>query len=289
MIFTQQEFDIMTDELLRCEPRKFDMLCHIAEKTLKSSVARWCRTEDCLRGRGYETDIMQEIQLRLIKTTVSRFLLRNGPGGPVNNDPEGFEDWLFVVARNQKRDFANKVRSVDFNTTGLDGSEAEEYTEEMYDSDAAERMDRLSMAFSAVLDADVSVYKTLTWIAQFVFILNNDITKIKSNELIVTTFENKTLFEMYDMILTASQRIPFITITEKQHEKIMSALRKTPDGGVSYGETRYKEFFMKSNGKVSGKKSISDWVNRLNGMINKKTKSVPDHGGDNPKKTNKKS
>ncbi len=278
----------MVDELLCCEPRRFDMLCHIAEKTLKSSVARWCRTEECLRGRDYESDIMQEIQLRLIKTTVSKFLLRQGLDGPVNNDPEGFEDWLFVVAKNQKRDFANKIRSIDFNTTELDGTEAEECTEEMYDVDEQERIDKLKGAFAAVLAADVGVYKILTWIAQFVFILDNDITKIQSNELIVRTFENKTLYEMYDMIITASQSIPWIEISADQHEKIMSALRKTHDDGVLYGEIRYKEFFMKSNGAVSGKKSISDWVNRLNSMINKKTQGADGRNKDKPKKTNKK-
>ena len=66
----------------------------------------------------------------------------------------------------------------------------------------------------------------LTWLAQFIFILEYDISKIKSNELIITAFENKTLYDMYDMILTASNKFPWIVITREQNEKILDALRK---------------------------------------------------------------
>ena len=72
---------------------------------------------------------------------------------------------------------------------------------------------------------------------------------------------------MYEIVLEASQKIPWIKITKEQDEKILSALRKTREDNVTYGESKYQSFFMKQNGKVSGKKSISDWVNRMNSMI----------------------
>ena len=125
----------------------------------------------------------------------------------------------------------------------------------------------MRQAFAIVILADVSVYKVLTWIAQFIFVLECDVTKIKSNEMIISAFGNKTLYDMYDMILVASQKIPWITITQEQNEKILQALRKKRVDDVSYGETKYKEFFMKQDGEISGKKSISDWVNRMNNMI----------------------
>ena len=128
--------------------------------------------------------------------------------------------------------------------------------------------------------------------AQFIFILEYDISKIKSNELIITAFENKTLYDMYDMILTASNKIPWIVITREQNEKILEALRKRRNGNVSYGETKYKDFFMKHNGEVSGKKSISDWMNRMNDMIKRRVETkdtLPQQASeDNPKKLNNK-
>ncbi len=264
MRFTYEEFDTMVEELLYREPISFDMLCRIAEKTLRPSVVTWCKTDAYLRGRGYEDDIMQEVHLRLMKTTVTHFLLREDKNGSFNNDPEGFENWLFRVAGNLRRDFTEKVRNRDFKTADMAAPELLEVAEpESGNSDA--QIERLARAFSVVLSSDVSIYKVLTWLAQFVFMLNYDVTKIKSTEMIVETFENKTLCEMYDLLLNASKRIPWIVITEEQNVKIIAALQKKWRGEFSYGETRYKEFFMRQNGVVSGKKSISDWVNRMNG------------------------
>lgn len=292
MRFTRDEFNVMVNELLYKDPISFDMLCQIAEKTLRPSVANWCKTEDCLRGRGYEDDIMQEIYLRLMKTTVDYFLLRDDIEGPYNDNPEGFEDWIFFVAKNIKRDFANKIRNRDFTTDDIDDPAIGEIPSGDYEDDTEENVDRLKQAFSIVLSSDVGIYKVLTWLAQFIFILELDISKIKSNELIIAAFENKNLYDMYDMILTASNKIPWIVITREQNEKILEALRKKRTGNVSYGETKYKDFFMKHNGEVSGKKSISDWMNRMNDMIKRRVETkdtLPQQASeDNPKKLNNK-
>lgn len=270
--FTKEEFSAMANELLYSTPVSFDMLCRIAEKTLRPSVVNWCNGEDCLRGRGYEDDIMQEIHLRLMKTTVGYFLLRDGIEQPYNNDPEGFEDWMFRVAENLKRDFANRVRSIDFKTEDIDDLDPIVSGNRTEETEA--RIAQLQQAFSIVLSSDVSVYKVLTWVAQFVCILDQNVPKIKSNALIIDAFEDRTLYEMYDMLLEASKKIPWIVVTEEQNEKILRALQKKRNGDVSYGETKYKSFFMKHNGEISGKKSISDWMNRMNDMLKRKTEET---------------
>ena len=259
----------MVEELLYKEPISFDMLCHIADKTLKSKVSYWCRAEDCLRGRGYEGDIMQEIHIRLMKTTIDFFLLKDGIDGPVNNDPKGFSSWIITVADNLKRDFVNKIRKQDFRTENIDISKLE--PQMMPDDWDEEREQRLKQAFAIVLSADVSVYKILTWIAQFIFVILCDITKIQSNKKIIEVFEKKTLFEMYDMLCALSKHIDWIEISKEQDEKIMRDLNKEWDDSRVFGEIEYREFFMKVNGKKSGKKSISDWMNRMNNMLRKKS------------------
>lgn len=276
--FTVVEFDTMVNELLYKDPISFDMLCHIAEKTLRPSVVKWCTEKGVLRGRGYEDDIMQEIYLRLMKTTVDCFLLREDVVGPYNNDPGGFEKWMFSVAKNIKRDFANKVRNVDFKMKDMDDPAIEEIPDDDYD-DSEDHVERLKQAFSIVLSSDISIYKVLTWLAQFVFILANNVSKITSNEMVIDVFENKTLYDMYYMILVASQKIPWIVVAKEQNEKILSALRKKRIGDVSYGETKYKDFFMKHDGESSGKKSISDWVNRINAMIRRKVEEEAGSSG----------
>lgn len=285
MRFTKAEFDIMVNELLYNDPISFDMLCRIAEKTLKPSVVNWCKNEDCLCGRGYEDDIMQEIHLRLIKTTVDYFLLRDDIDGPYNDNPEGFEDWMFRVADNLKRDFVNKIRNKDFKTEDIDDPAVAEISfDDNYDNSDG-HIERLKQAFSIVLSSDAGIYKVLTWLAQFVFILDQNVTKIKSNELIIEAFEHRSLYDMYDMILTASKKIPWIVITRGQNERILTALRKKREGAVSYGETEYGVFFMKYNGKASGKKSISDWMNRMNDMIKRKADAETNHSKKNDEKT----
>ncbi len=268
MRFTHEEFALMVNELLYSDPISFDALCRIAEKTLRPLVISWCKTEDCLRGRGFEDDIMQNIHLHLIKTTVNFFLLHKGIDGPYNNDPEGFERWMVTVAKNLKRDFANQVRGRDFKTAAMDDPSI---ISAPAADDKEDGIDKLKEAFAIALDADVSVYKVLTWLAQAIFVLDTGVTKIKSNELILDAFEDKTLYEMYEMLLIAAKRIPWLEITCAQNDKILKALRKMHISGVSYGETRYSDFFMKSNGKPSGKKSISDWVNRMNGLIKRES------------------
>ncbi len=286
MRFTRDEFDTMINELLYSTPVSFDMLCSIAEKVLRPSVVNWCKDEDCLRGRGYEDDIMQEIHLRLVKTTIDYFMLRDDIEGPYNDNPEGFEDWIFFVAKNIKRDFANKIRKRNFTTDDIDDPAIGEIPSGEYEDDTEENVDRLKRAFSIVLSSEVGIYKVLTWLAQFIFILEYDVTKIKSNELIITAFENKTLYDMYDMLLKASKRIPWIVVTKEQNEKILCALRKKREGTVSYGETKYRNFFMKHNGAVSGKKSISDWMNRMNDMIRRQIEA-PSFEKKSKKKTDK--
>lgn len=274
MLFTQREFDTMVEELLYTDPARFDMLYHIAEKALRPSVVYWCKTDKTLHGRGYEDDIMQDIHIRLIQTTVDRFLLKDGVDGPVNNDPAGFNAWIRTVAENIKKDSSNKIRGVDFRTVDMDNPlvicAASDNTD-----DEAERIEELKQAFSVVLDSDARVYKVLTWVAQFVIIIDFDVTKIESNDLLIKLFENSTLYEMYNSILVISRRIPWITVSRVQHERILVELHRIYKDGISYGNTKYKEFFMKQNGIVSGKKSISDWVNRMNNKIVDETSEKP--------------
>lgn len=266
LVFTQEEFDTMVNQLLVEEPVSYDMLCMIADKVLRPTVIYWCKNEDSLRGRDCENDIMQDIYLRLIKKTIGYFLLRSDMDDQVNLDPEGFEDWLFRVARNIKRDHARKNRSHDIKNTELDGSETAEMTSD-WTGIGEDRVERLRAAFDVVISADVSVYKTLTWLAQSLLVLYLDITKIRANEQILEKYSHRTLNEMYDSLRQISGQIPWMHISENQHRKIRAALDAPWEKDMTFGQLPYRTFFMKYRGEESGKKSISDWVNRLNAII----------------------
>lgn len=265
MMFTKEEFNTMVAQLLDKECVSFDMLCSIAEKTLRPTVVYWCASDEALRGQKFEDDIMQEIQIRLIKTCKSSFLLRNGINGPINNDPDGFKSWIFKVALNIKRDFSSMIRKINGISRGFEEGEENSITDNGGDlakiSEA--NVELLSEAFSVVIDSDSNVYKTLTWIAQFLFMIEFDITKIQSNDLIIKTFEDKNLKEMYQIIIESSKKIPWLTFSEEQKKKIDYQLSKTWGDNQTISDVKYKEFFMKKGGKAT----ISDWINRMNNLV----------------------
>lgn len=272
--FTKEEFEVLVYELLYKKPASFDMLCNIAEKSLRGSVNYWFSTDALLKGCGLEDDLMQEIKIRLIKTTVSSFMLKNGVDAPFNNDPEGFGKWMYVVALNVKRDYFNAKREEYFHT--VDIADYPDLSSEMYEDDAETKREELVQAFSIVLDSNVSIYKILTWIAQFVFYFNYDITRIQSNRKMVEEFEHKTLYEMFFMIINASVKIRWLVFTTEQKQKILEELRKKYDENTVYGDVKYCEFFMKNkDGEKSGSKSISDWVNRMDNIIRRRMGKTP--------------
>lgn len=262
---SKEEFNEMVDQLLNDNEVKFDALCSIAERTLRSTVVHWCVNDPYLCGKQLEDDIMQEIYIRLIKTCKSSFLLRNGVDGEINNDPEGFKSWLFKVAINIKRDFASSTRNLNFKEREFADGEEEKISDDTLElsENSEERNELLKAAFGIVLNSDSQIYKILTWIAQCLFILKFDITKIQSNGMIVEQFEDKTLREMYQLILDASKTIPWVVISTKQCDKIEAQLSDLWIDGRMYGQVKYSEFFMKKGGKAT----ISDWVNRMNNMI----------------------
>lgn len=271
MVFTQEEFDIMVDELVVQKPTKYHMLCQISLEFLGPKVDAWCRSNEVLRGRGYEEDILQEIVAHLLTVTVDKFFLSKDENGKEKypRNPGTFGMWLKTVALHKLADFAKEVGEQDNLTTPISD-------EILPDSISMEGMDEedtvalLREAFSIVLASNASIYKILTWLAQSMMILNYDLNRIKARDMVIELFEEMTLADMYTMILMAADQVQCLKITDQQHEKIFAALKKSWDQEHTYGETSYKTFFMKYRGEISPKKSISDWVNRMDEEILRK-------------------
>lgn len=263
MAFTREEFDIMMNELLNTEPASFEMLYCIARKTLMPSIIKWCQEDPILAGRSYEEDILHKIYIKLRKVCVTGFFLRNGIDN-VNNDPDGFRNWMFEVARNCKRDFANKLRRRESRISSVmpeDVNLSDREDEMLAERETHIRL--LSEAFRIVIDSDSQIYKVLTWVALCVCTIDLGMDKCRAPKHIVNSFENKTLREMRDEVFDAANRIPWMRMTFAQKQKIERALDEPYDEKRRYGDVTYKEFFMKKGGTST----ISDWVNRMNSII----------------------
>lgn len=262
--FTDEEFDIMIAQIIDEEHPSFDMLYSIADKTLRPTVRYWCAISPALSGKDLEDDIMQDVFCRLIKTCSTHFLIRDDGAGSVNRDPDGFKSWMFKVAENIKKDVANNYRKHGFNTRYFEDGEEKQLPDISFDDDGGDfRRDKLAKAFEIVLESDAKVYKVLTWLAQSIFIIQYDITKIESNDVIIRAFADKTLFEMRDIVLRFAGAVNWLSVTPTQIRKLDCALNADVGENKLLGDVKYKEFFMKKGGKAS----ISDWVNRMNSMI----------------------
>jgi hypothetical protein len=272
--FTLKEFDIMVQEVLYREPSAYDMLCQITVRTVKPLIRKFCCCVPCLKGRGMEEDFLQDVCVLAMSSVVDKFLLKDGVNEPVNYSPEGFGPWLKEVARNWILDYIRKNK----NRIMVPLEEdllllIDEDAEGLWDRE--ERREQLKKALDLVLDADAGIYKVLTWLAMFTFMLSDDITKIESNDRIVTAFEARTLNEMYDLIRAEAVRIPWMQISPERDAAIRKALQAPFDEDRTYGEVTYSGFYMKYQGAPSGKKSISDWVNRMNGTVRKQLTEKP--------------
>lgn len=257
--FTVEEFDQMVRELTEYDPPSFRTLINIAEKTLRPSIVKWCREDKRLSGRQFEDDIMQETLIRLVQKCITGFFYRTDD---INYNPDGFRNWMFEVAHNIKRDFAKRQSKLDLRERGFEDGEEENVPAED-ESEAEAVRERLAEAFELILDSDIKIYKILTWLAQCVFVIEYGMPRKDSNAMLADQFADKTLYELCDTVYSFAERIPWMNFTPTHKKKIADALAEEFKNGKTYGQSRYRDFFMKKDGKAT----ISDWINRMNGYI----------------------
>ncbi len=266
MAFSVVEFNTMMHELIEKQPASYDMLCHIAKKTLESRVRSKCISSGVLPRKEYE-DVMQEVYCRLIKTSINSFFRRNGVDGGINDNPTEFQKWMFTVADNITIDYIKKAKRRLENCRNFVEDEEDDIAGDItvpnnLDDDTRET---LSQGYNIVIGLNIRVYKILTWIAHSYFIVALDVTGIQANELILRVFRHRTLREMWGMLYHLSTKISWMKTTDEQKEKIEKSLSVPYDDTHEYGEKLYKAFFMKKGEKAT----LSDWINRVNNMARK--------------------
>ena len=264
--FTDEEFEIMIRELTDEENMSFDMMLTIAERVLRGFVNMLCYEDVTLRGRQAEDDVMQVIRIKLTKTCVTGFLIRENSGGGINRDPDGFASWLRRVAVNSVKDFAKAQRAVDGRADKLKG---ELLSRPGGAPVGAEARARLSEAFVIVFGLRKGAHILLTWIMQSLLMIRYDMTKIAATRLMAGAMSDRTLYEIWDTARDYLDDLPWIKIPDELKARMAAGLDSAA-GGAPLGEAVYKTFFMKKGGLAT----ISDWVNRVNGSI----KSRMSHG-----------
>ena len=265
---TQSEFDRIVEELICTKPARYDALCAAAKKLVGTKLARKCAQSPALARVCTPEDLLSEVYIRLIKSAVPGFFFRTEE---INLDIDGFCRWVYTIAGNLCIDYI-KVSSSRY-TLPIDAPlDDDEFYLQIPDPDAEAAfcaepdIDTLRAAFEAVLDMDIQVYKALTWIAQAVLILSEDVSKIESNALLVERYENMTLEEMWASVRRCAQNIPWMKISKESEERLRKIFLLPFNESRRYGEMKYSDFYMKKGAKAS----ISDWVNRINAGLRRK-------------------
>ena len=259
MRLKKEEFDKILQELFGESPVRYDTLCDVLWRELLPTVRGWCAVDTALQGRNCEEDIIQDTVKKVIKYCITGFFLRKGRTEP-NTDKDAFCRWVYVVARNVKKDYSNSAREriiVDYNEL-----------EEKIGDDVGEshETEELSRIFDIVFSLDMGIHKLLAWLAVSVTILGETDKRKVATEMVVDRFARKTLDEIWEYHLKELRRYPSLAPTEKEITDVRDALNARDELGIRLGEREFYTFFMTKGGKYS----VSDWLHKINQLIKRR-------------------
>lgn len=261
--FTDEEFETIFQEIVIERPSCYDTMLMVADRMLEGSVCKWCNEDPYLQGDHHIDEVMQLIRIRLYQKCVTGFFMRNGEP---NYDPNGFKNWVFTVALNVKRDYAKKVRQRSFKEgNGSDGSEPADPTGDDPILISEEEIAKLNRAFRTVIGHHSKVHIILTWLGMMLLIAIRGYSKIEATDDLIRLFDSTTLDAMLDLILRCVTAIPWLQPDESGLDSLKERLNKTDKNGVRIGDKVYHDFYMKKGAKAS----VSDWVYRMNQIVEK--------------------
>lgn len=251
---------------------KYDNLVIFVHNLLHKRVKRWCYNDLFLRGGMHEDDVMQEIQIRIIKKCEAYFF--KPVDGKTEKNCDDFKAWCYRVAKNYFITYCVKRKNRKEVELELSIKCDDDLASSNFDLDveASEETDanrqELKRCFEIVLDLKSKPHIVLTWLSVSLYMLYSNSSKIEATHMIVEKFSGLTLDEMLRVIIILSARCGWIELSERQCRKQMEKLEVVDKNtGKKIGEMRYEEFYMSKGPEMS----ISDWINRVNEQIKKKS------------------
>ena len=266
----KQYSDLVADICAREYPQ-YDNLVIFVHGFLIGTVKKWCSSSSFLSGGSHDEDVMQEIQIKIIKNCERKFF--KPVDGKTEKTCEEFKAWCYVLAkrcfityynrqkkyREDEKDFLEKADK-EKGETIIEPSPSEGHENRENDRK------RIRESFVAVLDLKSSPHIILTWLSVSLFIVGCDISRIESTHLLAEKFSEITLFEMFNIVVNLSSKLKWLELDDeyfdRQREKLEVIHKET---GIKTGDMKYSDFYMAKGPE----KSISDWVNKVNKQIKK--------------------
>lgn len=267
----EELYEKLVDEILSNEIPRYDNLVIFVDKLLKATVKYWCDNDKILRGGCHDEDVIQEIQIRIIKKCEDYFF--KPENGKTQKTCDEFKAWCYVVGENvfftyRKRKIGNYVGiDTDIGTEDLisDNDDIFNFVENAEKSEYVRYI--VNICFNTVFDLKSNPHIVLTWLALSLFMLTADADKISSTHLVVEELSDFTLFKMFNLVLMLIKNYDWICISDEQisvQRKNLEKNYKQTDKKI--GEMKYEEFYQTKGPEAS----ISDWANRVNSQIKKR-------------------
>ena len=276
MVFDEKQlYSDLVDEICGRDCPKYDKLVIFVHNLLSKKVKSWCYSDSVLRGGMHDEDVMQEIQIRIMKKCEDHFF--KPVCGITDKTCEEFKAWCFKVAKNYFLTYCVKQKNrkeVELNLSiKLDDDEVEPFSSEDSFGEkekSDENKSRLKECFAIVFELKSSLHIVLTWLSVSLVMMVCDTSKIESTHFLVEKFSDITLCEMFDLVVRLLLKLDWLMFDEEQlnkQKKKLDTINK--DTGKRIGDMKYSEFYMSKGPEMS----VSDWINRVNAQIKKQLKA----------------
>lgn len=266
---SQQDFLAIREEILELIPARFDRLCRTADALLRPYVMS--RTSHVRSDPNFAQDVLQDIQMKLIQSIVTRFFLRE-------DRPEedktalGLTRWMFAIARNTTLTHLT-ASSQRIPVSLLQDSDDEEYELPLPDDhperqpgEMLEQREAVSEVFRFIIDSGSAGHIVLAVLMVSLIALESGGSRIEAERLFVQNFADKPLDDILGSFRRGVQKKPWLNISDNQLSRFQQKLdAPLPDDGRRSGDCPLKDFSMKKGLEPS----LSDWLNRMDSRLKK--------------------
>ncbi len=272
--YTDEEYYMMVNELLESDGAVTDTALRIAEAVLYKYIKLKCYDDRLLRTNDHFDEIMQKIRSKVAKKILNRYVKKDGPFGPVNDDVDGLRPWLRTLGVRTLIDYKRKLTGELTDKNKFLQGDVWYYLRLLrgIEKPSENVVNLLKKCFFTVADMSTAPYKSLTWILHSYLMMETGATRKDATKKLADTFGDRPLVSMRNKafrLLVHETKYSWLGFTKGNFTKIDARLKKTQDDGMLLGETLFRDCFMQK-GATS---SISDWLNK----INKKIRQVIDN------------
>ena len=193
---------------------KYENLVIFVHNLLNKKVKSWCYNDSFLRGGMHEEDVMQEIQIRIIKKCEDYFF--KPVDGKTDKTCDEFKAWCYRVAKNYFITYCVKRKNRKEVELKLSIKCDDDFASSDFDSDVelCEKLDEnrqeLKKCFEIVLDLKSKPHIVLTWLSVSMYMIYTNSSKIEATHVIVEKFSGLTMDEMLRVIIILSARCGWI-------------------------------------------------------------------------------